>query len=332
MAAMAEKSDYSQVVDLLRAESEAIAKAASRLRVEEVDRVMALLTGCKGKIILLGVGKSGIIAQKIAATMISSGTAAVHLHPSDALHGGLGIVTSEDVVLMLSNSGETDELLQLLPYLNRRQAPLVAIVGNLKSTIAQRADAVLDASVDQEACPLNLAPTTSTTVALAIGDALAMTLMSVKGLTEDDFAHNHPAGQLGKRLTLRVADLMHGGSHNPTIAADAAWMEIISTITHYGLGAVNVIDNEKRLAGIITDGDLRRSLQRLSSTGSGFAGIKCDQLMTRDPIVTNPEMLAFDALRLMEDRESQINVLPVVDGEGQCVGLIRLHDIVRSGL
>jgi arabinose-5-phosphate isomerase len=332
MAAMAEKSDYSQVVDLLRAESEAIAKAASRLRVEEVDRVMALLTGCKGKIILLGVGKSGIIAQKIAATMISSGTAAVHLHPSDALHGGLGIVTSEDVVLMLSNSGETDELLQLLPYLNRRQAPLVAIVGNLKSTIAQRADAVLDASVDQEACPLNLAPTTSTTVALAIGDALAMTLMSAKGLTEDDFAHNHPAGQLGKRLTLRVADLMHGGSHNPTIAADAAWMEIISKITHYGLGAVNVIDNENRLAGIITDGDLRRSLQRLSSTGSGFAGIKCDQLMTRDPIVTNPEMLAFDALRLMEDRESQINVLPVVDGEGQCVGLIRLHDIVRSGL
>ncbi|MDX6559698.1 MAG: arabinose-5-phosphate isomerase, partial [Blastocatellia bacterium] len=212
---MDERSDYSQVVDLLRAESEAIAKAASRLRADEVDRVIALLTNCKGKIILLGVGKSGIIAQKIAATMISSGTAAVNLHPSDALHGGLGIVTAEDVVLMLSNSGETDELLQLLPYLKRRNVPLIAIVGKLKSTIAQRADAVLDASVDQEACPLNLAPTTSTTVALALGDALAMTLMSAKGLTEDDFAHNHPAGQLGKRLTLRVADLMHGGSQNP---------------------------------------------------------------------------------------------------------------------
>src|SRR5438876_1056500 len=247
---MAETSDYSRVVELLRAESAAIAKAASRLRAEEVDRVVAILTRCKGKIVLLGVGKSGIIAHKIAATMISSGTAAVHLHPSDALHGGLGIVTSDDVVLMLSNSGETDELLQLLPYLKRRNVPLVAIVGNVKSTIAQRADAVLDASVDQEACPLNLAPTTSTTVALAIGDALAMTLMSAKGLTEDDFAHNHPAGQLGKRLTLRVADLMHGGSKNPTIATDAAWMEIISTITHYGLGAVNVIDNEGRLAGI----------------------------------------------------------------------------------
>jgi arabinose-5-phosphate isomerase len=329
---MTDRSDYSQVVDLLRAESNAIAKAAERLRAEEIDTVIGLLKECKGKIILLGVGKSGIIAQKIAATMISSGTAAVNLHPSDALHGGLGIVSSDDAVLMLSNSGETDELLQLLPYLKRRNVPLVAIVGNLKSTIAQRADAVLDASVDQEACPLNLAPTTSTTVALAIGDALAMTLMSAKGLTEDDFANNHPAGQLGKRLTLRVADLMHGGDQNPTIANDAAWMEIISTITHFGLGAVNVLDQKGRLAGIITDGDLRRSLQRLSSADLAFANIRCDHLMTRNPIVTNPETLAFDALRLMEDRPSQINVLPVVDGDGICVGLVRLHDIVRSGL
>jgi arabinose-5-phosphate isomerase len=329
---MDERSNYSQVVDLLRAESDAIAKAAARLRADEIEHVMSLLTSCKGKIVLLGVGKSGIIAQKIAATMISSGTAAVHLHPSDALHGGLGIVTAEDLVLMLSNSGETDELLQLLPFLKRRQVPLVAIVGNVKSTIAQRADAVLDASVDQEACPLNLAPTASTTVALALGDALAMALMSARGLTEDDFAHNHPAGQLGKRLTLRVVDLMHGGPQNPTIAADAAWMEIITTITHFGLGAVNVLDGEGRLAGIITDGDLRRSLQRLSSADLAFANIKCDDLMTRDPIVASAEMLAFDALRLMEDRPSQINVLPVVDAEGLCVGLIRLHDIVRSGL
>ena len=233
---------------------------------------------------------------------------------------------------MLSNSGETDELLQLLPYLKRRQAPLIAIVGNLKSTIAQRADAVLDASVDQEACPLNLAPTTSTTVALAMGDALAMALMSAKGLTEDDFAHNHPAGQLGKRLTLRVADLMHGGPQNPTISADAAWMEIITTITHFGLGAVNVVDSEGRLAGIITDGDLRRSLQRISSADLAFANITCDDLMTRNPIVASDGMLAFDALRLMEDRPSQINVLPVVDAGGLCIGLVRLHDIVRSGL
>src|SRR6059058_4302744 len=329
---MAETSDYSQVVELLRAESEAIAKAASRLLAEEVDRVVAILTRCKGKIILLGVGKSGIIAHKIAATMTSSGTAAVYLHPSDALHGGLGIVNSDDVVLMLSNSGETDELLHLLPYLKRRDVPLIAIVGNLESSIAQRADAVIDASVDQEACPLNLAPTASTTVALAIGDALAMTLMRAKGLTEDDFASNHPAGQLGKRLNLRVADLMHSGSANPTIANGASWMDIVATITQYGLGAVNVIEADGRLAGIITDGDLRRSIQRIGPRDLEWANLKCDDLMTTNPIVTNPETLAFDALRLMEDRPSQINVFPVVDGDNKCVGLIRLHDIVRSGL
>jgi arabinose-5-phosphate isomerase len=241
-------------------------------------------------------------------------------------------VTSDDVVLMLSNSGETDELLELLPFLKRRNVPLVAIVGNLKSTIARRADAVVDASVDQEACPLNLAPTTSTTVALALGDALAMTLMRAKGLTGDDFAYNHPAGQLGKRLTLRVADLMHGGVQNPTIPTDSSWMDIVSAITRFGLGAVNVVDGGGRLAGIITDGDLRRSLQRINSAELAFANLSCDDLMTRNPIVTNPEMLAFDALRLMEDRPSQINVLSVVDDAGLCVGLIRLHDIVRSGL
>jgi len=329
---MTEGSDYATVVGLLRAESEAIDKAASRLQAGDIDRVIEILANCKGKIVLLGTGKSGIIAQKIAATMTSSGTAAINLHPSDAGHGGLGILTSDDVVLMLSNSGETDELLQLLPYLKRRKVPLVAIVGNVKSTLAQRADAILDASVDEEACPLNLAPTTSTTVALALGDALAMTLMQAKGLTAEDFASNHPAGQLGKRLTLRVADLMHSGAENPTIATDASWMDVVSAITHYGLGAVNVIDSEGRLKGIITDGDLRRSLQRIGPRDFGFANLRCDDLMTSDPVVTNPEMLAFAALRLMEDRPSQINVLPVIDGDRLCVGLIRLHDIVRSGL
>lgn len=329
---MSDSIGYSQVIELLRAESEAIAKCASRLPAPELDRVLAILTSCKGKIVLLGVGKSGIIAQKIAATMTSSGTAAIHLHPSDALHGGLGIVTPDDVVMMLSNSGETSELIDLLPYIKRREVPLIAIVGRVKSTIAKRADAVLDASVDQEACPLNLAPTASTTVALALGDALAMTLMRAKGLTEDDFASNHPAGQLGKRLTLRVADLMHSGAENPTIAGDASWMDIVSTITQYGLGAVNVVDDKGHLMGIVTDGDLRRSLQRVGPRDFSFANLKCDELMTRNPVVISPETLAFEALRLMEDRPSQINVLPVVDPNGICVGLIRLHDVVRSGL
>ena len=331
-AYMTDNSSFSQVVELLRAESDAIAKAAARLQQDELERVLAILRDCKGKIILLGVGKSGIIAQKIAATMTSSGTAAIPLHPSDALHGGLGIVNSGDVVIMLSNSGETDELLELLPYLKRRGVPLVAIVGNVKSTIAQKSDAVIDASVDQEACPLNLAPTASTTVALAIGDALAMTLMRAKGLTEEDFASNHPAGQLGKRLNLRVGDLMHSGEANPTIADDASWMDIVATISQFGLGAVNVIDAEGKLAGIITDGDVRRSLQRIGPHDLEFANLSCDDLMTHNPVVAGPDMLAFDALHLMEDRPSQINVLPVVDENNLSVGLIRLHDIVRSGL
>ena len=323
---------HSQVTALLRAEADAIAQAAARLQANDIEAAIELLKNCNGQVIVLGVGKSGIIAQKIASTMTSSGTAALFLHPSDALHGGLGIVTPDDVVILLSNSGETDELLQLLPALKRRRVPLLAIVGNVKSSIAQRADAVIDASVDQELCPLNLAPTASTTVALAIGDAIAMTLMRAKGITESDFASNHPGGQLGKRLTVCVGDLMHSGSQNPTISVDAAWMEIVSAITHFGLGAVNVITADGRLAGVITDGDLRRSLQRIAAKDLAFANITCDELMTRNPVVTTPATLAYDALRLMEDRPSQINVLPVVDGEQKCVGLIRLHDIVRNGL
>jgi arabinose-5-phosphate isomerase len=323
-------NQFSQVVDLLLMEAEAIRVTASRLKRKQVKQALALLHDCRGKVVLMGVGKSGNIAEKIAATLTSTGTAAVYLHPSDALHGGLGLVSSADVVLALSNSGETDEVITMLPYLKHRQVPIIAIVGNLRSTLARTAEVVLDASVDQEACPLNLAPTTSTTVALAIGDALAMALMQIKGLTMDDFALNHPAGQLGKRLTLRVADLMHKGPENPTVSIDAAWLEVIAAISRGGLGAVNVLDSTRHLAGIITDGDLRRALQKIKPVE--LEKLTCGSIMTRNPIVASPEMLAYDALRLMEDRPSQISVLPVVDEERVCVGLIRLHDIVRSGL
>ncbi len=327
---MSSENYFSHVVDLLHLEADAIARTATRLDQNQVETVIRLLTECRGKIVIFGVGKSGIIAQKIAATMTSTGTAALQIHPSDALHGGLGILNSEDVVIVLSNSGETDELLAMLPYLKNRQVPIVAIVGNLNSTLAHTAAAVLDASVDQEACPLNLAPTTSTTVALAIGDALAMTLMKVKGLTLDDFAVNHPAGRLGKRLTLKVADLMHGGARNPTISAGSIWVEVVRAISDGGLGAVNVVDAQGRLAGVITDGDLRRAIQRLDH--AALETLTGDEIMTRNPVVAAPEILAYDALRLMEDRPSQISVLPVVDKDRNCVGLIRLHDIVRSGL
>ena len=311
-------------------ESQAIAQTAARLDSQQVERVVQLLLECKGKIVFFGIGKSGIIAQKIAATMTSTGTAALYLHPSDALHGGLGLITGDDVVVVLSNSGETDEVILMLPYLTHRRVPLIAMVGNMNSTLARRADAVLDASVTEEACPLNLAPTTSTTVALALGDSLALTLMQLKGLTPDEFAINHPAGRLGKRLTLKVADLMHAGPNSPTVRLGALWFEVVQRISSGGLGAVSVVDEQGRLAGVITDGDLRRAIQRVDH--AALEHLKCDDFMTPKPVVASPQLLAYDALRLMEDRPSQISVLPVVDTDGLSVGLLRLHDIVRSGL
>jgi arabinose-5-phosphate isomerase len=327
---MSNNSNFEEVRRILKLEAAAISEAATRLNQEQVENVVKLLAECKGKVVILGVGKSGIIAQKIAATMTSTGTAALYLHPSDALHGGLGIVQADDVVMVLSNSGETDEIVGMLPFLKRRGVPIVAVVGKIDSTLGRRADALLDASVDQEACPLNLAPTASTTVALAIGDALAMALMKVKGLTPDDFAVNHPAGRLGKRLTLKVADLMHDGDRCPSIPLGSSWLEVVRAISVGGLGAVNVIDKSGRLAGVITDGDVRRAIE--TKDHHSLAQLTCDELMTRNPVVAAPDLLAYDALRLMEDRPSQISVLPVVDNERMCLGLIRLHDIVRSGL
>ena len=323
-------NNFLEVQNLLLLESGALAQTAARLDPKQVERAIDLLFRCKGKVVILGIGKSGIIAQKIAATMTSAGTAAIYLHPSDALHGGLGILQPDDLVMVLSNSGETEEIIGMLPHLKNRKTPLISIVGNLDSTLARRADVVLDASVDQEACPLNLAPTTSTTVALAIGDALAMTLMKVKGITSDDFAVNHPAGQLGKRLTLRVADLMHDGRTTPKINVGSSWIEVVRAISNGGLGAVCVVDQAGKLNGIITDGDLRRAVEQTDH--EALSKLTCDEFMTRKPTVASPEVLAYDALRLMEDRPSQISVLPVVDEDQMCVGLIRVHDIVRSGL
>jgi arabinose-5-phosphate isomerase len=324
------ESHFEQVGALLRMEAEAVARTAERLAPKEVERAVSLLAACVGKVVTIGVGKSGHIAQKAAATLTSTGTPSVFLHPTDALHGGMGLVGGEDVCLLISNSGETAELLELLPYLQHRRAPVLAIVGNTQSSLARRADVVLDASVEQEACPLNLAPTTSTTVALAVCDALAMTLMSVKRLTPEDFALNHPGGRLGKRLTLKVSDLMHGGDENPTVSESASLLEVVQAISRGGLGAVCVATQGGRLAGIVTDGDLRRALERVRL--EDLAGLTASGLMTRDPVVVAPDMLAHAALQLMENRPSQIAVLPVVDADGRAIGLLRLHDIVRSGL
>lgn len=325
------KEDYfSQVTELLRMEADAITCAAGRLRRDAVERAVELLASCTGKVVTVGIGKSGHVAQKIAATLTSTGTAAVFLHPSDALHGGIGMIKAEDVVVVLSNSGETYELLELLPHLKQKAGALIAVVGNLQSTLAQRADVALDASVDREACPLNLAPTTSTTVALAIGDALAMTLMRAKQFQAEDFALNHPAGRLGKRLTLKVSDLMHARECGPAVRRDATLLEVVRAIGDGGLGAVNVVDDEGRLVGIITDGDVRRTLQK--GRLADLESLRAAGVMTPDPVVVVPETMAYAALRLMEDRPSQISVLPVVDGARRCVGMLRLHDVIRSGL
>lgn len=317
---------FSQVVQLLKLEAQSIERAVERLDRAAVEKTVELLLNCESKVVVVGVGKSGIIANKIADTMTSTGTIAVFLHPTDALHGGLGVIARGDCVIALSNSGETDEIVALLPALKQRAVSIISIVGNLNSTLARQSDVALDASVDQEACPLNLAPTTSTTVALSIGDALAMTLMQAKGLTAEDFASNHPAGRLGKRLTLRVRDLMH---ESPNVAPEATWLEVVSAISRHSLGAVNVADAENRLLGIVTDGDLRRTFEKTAP--AEITNLSAAQMMTARPVVARPEMLAYDALRLMEDRPRQIAVLPVVDAE-KCVGLVRLHDIVRNGL
>ncbi len=319
-------NDLMRLREVLRLESSAIERAAGALDDVRAEAALSLLHDCQGKVIVTGVGKSGVIGQKIAQTLISTGTVAVYVHPSDALHGGLGIVSTGDIVIALSNSGETDELLAMLPALKQRAVSMIAIVGKADSTLGRAADVVLDASVDAEACPLNLAPTASTTVSLALGDALAMVLMEKKGLTESDFAANHPAGQLGKRLTIRVADLMQP---SPNIAVDAGWLDVVRAISKHGLGAVNVVGDDGRLLGIVTDGDLRRTVEQTQV--AELARLTATTMMTASPITVTGDILAIDALKLMEDRPSQISVLPVVEGE-RCVGLLRLHDIARAGL
>ena len=315
---------------VLAAEAHAITAAADRLDETAFAQATRMLASCTGKVVCLGAGTSGILARKVAATLTSTGTSAIFLHPSDALHGGLGAVGTGDVALALSNSGETDEILVLLPHLRRRGVPLVAMVGNCSSTLAHAASVVLDAGADREADRHDLVPTASSAVALAMGDALAVAVMEERGTTAEDFARNHPSGRLGRRLTLHVADLMHADAAELGVTPTTPWLSVVSAISKGGVGAVVVLDDAGRLLGIVTDGDVRRAIERIDA--NGLTSVTAAHVMTAEPVAVSHTTLAYDALRLMEDRPSQISVLPVVDELGRCVGLVRVHDLIRAGL
>ncbi len=283
-----------------------------------------LLRNCKGRVIFTGIGKSGIIGQKIAATMTSTGTPSVFLHAADAIHGDMGIIQPEDVVVALSYSGQTDELLRLLEAIKRLGAKLIAITGDPKSSLAQAADIALDCSVAQEACPMNLVPTASTTAALALGDALAMTLLVEKGFGEHDFANLHPGGKLGKRL-MRVDALMHAGAQCPIVRIDTRMRDVIYEMSSKKLGMTCVVDGEERLVGIITDGDLRRHMERSHDILSMAAG----DVMTKNPVSVPTSMLAVEALNVMEHRK--ITAVVVADG-ARVAGVVHLHDLWHTEL
>lgn len=310
--------------DAIRACGERMERAAKPALPDAVLEIHRVLEN-GGKIIVTGMGKSGKIAQKIAATLSSTGSLAVYLHPSEGLHGDLGIVTAQDIVLALSYTGNTEELLQLVPSLKSRNIPIIGMGGNPNSRLAGACRFWIDAKVEQEACPQNLAPTTSTTLALALGDAMAVALMRLRGFDADSFAQNHPGGSLGKRLNLKTRDLMKTGDDVGTVTASTAMDEIVLTLTRKKLGAVLVTEGN-RLLGLITEGDLRRALQHKER----FFTLRAADIMTRTPVTVRPDTPASEALVLMQERESQISVLPVVSSKGEWEGLLRLHDLVRS--
>jgi arabinose-5-phosphate isomerase len=310
---------------VLETEAAAILALVPRLD-GEFDRAVDLLHYCQGRVILTGMGKSGIISRKIAATLTSTGTAALFLHPAEAIHGDLGVIQSDDVVVALSYSGETDEILRLLETIRRLGARLIAITGAPKSTLAEAADVALDCSVTEEACPMNLVPTASTTAALAIGDALAMTLLVQKGFRAEDFANLHPGGKLGKRL-MRVESLMHAGPNCPMVQTTTPMRDVIYEMSSKKLGMTCVVDDRLTLLGVITDGDLRRHM----TNDRNLLSLSAGDVMTKGAVSVAPDILAAEALNVMEQRK--ITSLVVVEGElRRVVGVVHLHELWRTGL
>lgn len=288
-------------------------------------RACALMLDCTGRVVVSGMGKSGHIANKIAATLASTGTPAFFVHPAEASHGDLGMITDKDLVLALSNSGETDELLAILPLIKRQGIPLVAMSGNPNSSLARLADVHIDVSVPVEACPLNLAPTSSTTATLVMGDALAIALLEARGFTADDFARSHPAGSLGRKLLLRISDIMHSGDQVPRVASGSSVSDALIEMTRKGLGLTAVVDGDHRVLGVFTDGDLRRTLD---DAEIDLRGTTVDAIMTVRAKTITSEKLAVEAARLMED--FTIHALLVVDSAGKLVGALNIHDLLRA--
>jgi arabinose-5-phosphate isomerase len=308
---------------VLETEAEAIRELIPRID-ESFDRAVDVLLACAGRVVVTGMGKSGIIAQKISATLSSIGTPSLFLHPSEATHGDLGRIVKGDVVLAVSNSGDTEELMGLLPWLKRLAVPLVALTGKPRSPLAQAADVHIDVSVRAEACPLGLAPTASTTAALAMGDALSMALLERRGFTVDDFAVLHPGGRLGKKL-LRVEDLMHRGDEIPRVGPATAMKDVLFEMTRKRLGLTTVADPDGRLLGVISDGDLRRQMER---HGYALLDRSAAECMTREPVLVGRRELATRALDLMEAR--RITALLVTDADGRIEGLLHLHDLWKT--
>ena len=285
-----------------------------------------LMLACRGRVVVTGMGKSGHVARKIAATLASAGTPAFFVHPGEASHGDLGMITGADMVVALSNSGETDEILTILPIIKRLGIPLVTLTGNDHSRLASEADVHIDVSVEQEACPLGLAPTTSTTAALAMGDALAIALLEARGFSAEDFARSHPGGRLGRRLLLRIGDVMHTGADVPRVRSGEAVSNALVEMTRSRLGMTAVVDDADHLLGVFTDGDLRRAIE-------GEVDMKrtrIDEVMTRDCVTVAPDTLAAQAVHVMQERA--INALPVADDAGRLVGALNVHDLLRAGV
>lgn len=310
--------------EVIATEARAIAALSAHID-ERFHRACLLMIACRGRIVVTGMGKSGHVARKIAATLASTGTPAFFVHPGEASHGDLGMITPNDVVLALSNSGETDELLTILPAVKRQGVPLIALTGNNGSSLSKLADVHLDVSVPTEACPLGLAPTASTTAALVMGDALAIALLEARGFTAEDFARSHPAGALGRRLLIAISDVMHTGDEVPRVPTEASLSDALVEMTRKGLGMTGVVDAHNRLVGVYTDGDLRRTLD---DAAIDLRNTRVGQVMTQAAKTIGPERLAAEAAQLME--QYKISGLLVVDAERRLVGALNIHDLLRA--